>query len=55
MSGECLACGLMAGRVPLPGGCVLRTEFWVVEHCVGPLGLGTQLRTLALSAPADAG
>lgn len=41
MSGECLACDLMTGRAPLPGGTVLRTEFWVVEHCVGPLGLGT--------------
>ncbi|MFE9613784.1 HIT family protein [Streptomyces sp. NPDC006012] len=37
----CLACDLMAGRVPLPGGNVLRTRFWVVEHCVGPLGPGT--------------
>ncbi|MFL4902042.1 hypothetical protein ACJ6WF_02395 [Streptomyces sp. MMS24-I2-30] len=39
--GGCLACDLMAGRAPLPGGSVLRTRFWAVEHCVGPLGLGT--------------
>ncbi|MFC8197459.1 HIT family protein [Streptomyces sp. NPDC057298] len=25
----------------LPGGTVLRTPLWVVEHCVGPLPLGT--------------
>jgi diadenosine tetraphosphate (Ap4A) HIT family hydrolase len=31
----------MLGRAPLPGGTVLRTGSWVVEHCVGPLGLGT--------------
>jgi diadenosine tetraphosphate (Ap4A) HIT family hydrolase len=37
---ECLACELAAGRRPLPGGRIFRTEFWLVEHCVGPLGLG---------------
>ncbi|MFE7788673.1 HIT family protein [Streptomyces sp. NPDC057460] len=41
VSGGCLACDLMVGKAPLPGGNVLRTESWVVEHCVGPLGLGT--------------
>ncbi|MFJ2699679.1 HIT family protein [Streptomyces rochei] len=37
----CLACDLSAGRAPLPGGTVLRTGGWVVEHCVGPFGAGT--------------
>ncbi|MEU9337728.1 hypothetical protein AB0D49_31960 [Streptomyces sp. NPDC048290] len=37
----CLACDLTAGRAPLPGGVLLRAGSWVVEHCVGPLGLGT--------------
>ncbi|MET8824520.1 hypothetical protein ABZX40_03935 [Streptomyces sp. NPDC004610] len=37
----CLACDLTAGRVPLPGGILLRAGSWVVEHCVGALGLGT--------------
>ncbi|MFF3291991.1 hypothetical protein [Streptomyces sp. NPDC003023] len=41
MSEGCMACDLMAGKVPLPGGTVLRTGAWVVEHCVGPLGVGT--------------
>ena len=41
MTDECLACALAAGRRPLPGGRIFRTEFWLVEHCVGPLGLGT--------------
>lgn len=37
----CMACDLIAGSAPLPGGTVLRTPTWTVEHCVGPLGLGT--------------
>jgi diadenosine tetraphosphate (Ap4A) HIT family hydrolase len=37
----CLACDLYAGRVPLPGGVIHETGHWVVEHCVGPLGVGT--------------
>jgi diadenosine tetraphosphate (Ap4A) HIT family hydrolase len=37
----CMACELADGRRPLPGGQVFRTEHWLVEHCVGPLGLGT--------------
>jgi diadenosine tetraphosphate (Ap4A) HIT family hydrolase len=38
---ECMACELSAGRLPLPGGLIHRTRHWRVEHCVGPLGLGT--------------
>ncbi|TQM01728.1 HIT family protein [Pseudonocardia kunmingensis] len=38
---SCLACGLLTGRDPLPGGRLHRTSRWIVEHCVGPLGLGT--------------
>jgi diadenosine tetraphosphate (Ap4A) HIT family hydrolase len=26
---------------PLPGGLIHRSAFWLVEHCIGPLGLGT--------------
>jgi diadenosine tetraphosphate (Ap4A) HIT family hydrolase len=37
----CLACDLASGRVDLPGGEILVTEHWIVEHCVGPLGVGT--------------
>ncbi|MGP3924576.1 HIT family protein [Streptomyces sp. 8N616] len=37
----CMACGLIAGTEFLPGGTILKTGRWVVEHCVGPLGLGT--------------
>jgi diadenosine tetraphosphate (Ap4A) HIT family hydrolase len=36
-----MACELSAGRLPLPGGLIHATEHWRVEHCVGPLGLGT--------------
>jgi len=37
----CLACDLAAGRARLPGGRLYETATWIVEHCVGPLGLGT--------------
>ncbi len=38
---DCMACQLSSGDLALPGGQIFRTRFWVVEHCVGPLGLGT--------------
>lgn len=37
----CLACDLTAGRRPLPGGIIYEADGWLVEHCVGPLGVGT--------------
>jgi diadenosine tetraphosphate (Ap4A) HIT family hydrolase len=37
----CLACRLASGSVPLPGGVIHRTGGWAVEHCIGPLGVGT--------------
>jgi len=37
----CIACDLTAGREPIPGGVIADTGFWRVEHCVGPLGVGT--------------
>jgi diadenosine tetraphosphate (Ap4A) HIT family hydrolase len=37
----CIACDLTSGRVQLPGGLIYRTTYWRVEHCVGPLGVGT--------------
>ena len=37
----CLACDLYEGRIALPGGIIQDTGRWVVEHCVGPLGVGT--------------
>lgn len=39
--GSCIACDLASGRLPLPGGRIHETTHWLVEHCVGPLGLGT--------------
>jgi diadenosine tetraphosphate (Ap4A) HIT family hydrolase len=38
---ECLACDLTAGKQPLPGGQIHATRQWGVEHCIGPLGVGT--------------
>jgi diadenosine tetraphosphate (Ap4A) HIT family hydrolase len=37
----CFACDLTRGRIHLPGGSIHRTGHWVVEHCAGPLGVGT--------------
>jgi diadenosine tetraphosphate (Ap4A) HIT family hydrolase len=37
----CVACDLAEGRLDLPGGRIGETEHWLVEHCVGPLGVGT--------------
>lgn len=37
----CLACDLATGRQALVGGTIHRTQHWTVEHCVGPLGVGT--------------
>jgi diadenosine tetraphosphate (Ap4A) HIT family hydrolase len=38
---SCLACDLSSGRVPLPGGLIYGPPHWLVEHCIGPLGVGT--------------
>jgi diadenosine tetraphosphate (Ap4A) HIT family hydrolase len=37
----CIACDLTHGRRDLPGGLVHQTAHWRVEHCIGPLGVGT--------------
>ena len=37
----CLCCDLAEGRRELPGGVIYETPAWLVEHCVGPLGVGT--------------
>jgi diadenosine tetraphosphate (Ap4A) HIT family hydrolase len=37
----CLACDLADGRLDLPGGRILEVDGWIVEHCVGALGVGT--------------
>lgn len=37
----CLACDLTSGRRPVPGGELFAAGGWRIEHCVGPLGVGT--------------
>ena len=37
----CIACDLTHGRSDLPGGRIFTTNYWVVEHCVGPFPIGT--------------
>jgi diadenosine tetraphosphate (Ap4A) HIT family hydrolase len=41
MPSDCYACRLIEGAEPLPGGRIYATENWAVEHCTGPLGVGT--------------
>ena len=41
MSHECMACQLTASDRGLAGGRIFETDHWVVEHCVGTLGVGT--------------
>ena len=41
MTDECLACRLIDEPDSLPGGRIHETRHWSVEHCVGPLGVGT--------------
>jgi len=41
MVDDCYGCRLTKGLETLPGGRILDTEHWVVEHCTGPLGVGT--------------
>lgn len=38
---NCLACDLSAGKRELPGGVIYSSCFWVIEHCIGPLPVGT--------------
>jgi ATP adenylyltransferase len=38
---DCLACELNAHPDLVPGGRIATVGGWVVEHCVGPLGVGT--------------
>lgn len=33
---SCWVCGFVA-----PGGVVAQTDHWIVDHCIGPLGVGT--------------
>lgn len=37
----CYACDLSTGAAPLIGGLIGETRRWRVEHCQGPLGIGT--------------
>ncbi len=38
---ECMACELNKHPDRVPGGRIATTAGWIVEHCVGPLGVGT--------------
>jgi diadenosine tetraphosphate (Ap4A) HIT family hydrolase len=37
----CVTCDLATGAQDLPGGRIHGTAGWIVEHCIGPLGVGT--------------
>lgn len=62
MEPGCLACELSSGARDLPGGSVHATDLWVVEHCIGPLSVGTLILKpirhcvqLSRLTPAEAG
>jgi diadenosine tetraphosphate (Ap4A) HIT family hydrolase len=38
---DCLACELIEHPERVPGGRIATIGHWVVEHCIGPLGVGT--------------
>ena len=38
---ECLVCEQVAGRWAVPGGIIYDSDRWLVDHCIGPLGVGT--------------
>ena len=38
---DCLACDLIEHPERVPGGRIATIGPWVVEHCIGPLGVGT--------------
>lgn len=38
---DCLACQMLAGAEPVPGGIIAENPWWVADHCVGPYGLGS--------------
>jgi diadenosine tetraphosphate (Ap4A) HIT family hydrolase len=38
---DCLACQILAGAKPVPGGTIAENPWWVADHCVGPYGLGS--------------
>ena len=40
-STACYACRLASGEETLVGGRIAQTRHWLVEHCMGPLGVGT--------------
>jgi ATP adenylyltransferase len=37
----CIGCGFGSGTDSPPGGVLLRSDHWMMNHCIGPLGLGT--------------
>jgi len=37
----CVTCDLTEGRGDVPGGVIHATDHWIVDHCFGPLGVGT--------------
>ena len=38
---ECFACAAAADPELVPGGLIHETGEWLVDHCIGPLGIGT--------------
>ncbi len=41
MKKGCLACDLNSGKMDLPGGIIHMSKYWVIDHTIGPLPVGT--------------
>ncbi|HEY9888594.1 MAG TPA: hypothetical protein V6D02_09360 [Candidatus Obscuribacterales bacterium] len=37
---HCLACQIIAGQSPVPGGTIAENAWWLADHCLGKHGLG---------------
>lgn len=37
----CIGCNFAGGTDTPPGGLLVRTDRWILNHCIGPLGLST--------------
>ncbi len=37
----CMVCDSLNGKIEIPGGIIYSTQYWVIDHCIGPFGLGS--------------
>jgi diadenosine tetraphosphate (Ap4A) HIT family hydrolase len=37
----CICCDSLSGKIEIPGGIIYSTQYWVIDHCIGPFGVGS--------------